>query len=115
MKSQFSLDLSDPTCMKPNIHAASRDFDLIISAIIPASSQFLKDLAGLVLMPFRSTDYLITRSPDSKRVNPKSKGLTRFNPESTPRLKAVNPASTPGLRVSTTRWATQPRPVHPQR
>ncbi len=59
MRSQFSLDLSDPTCMKPNIHAASRDFDLIISAIIPASSQFLKDLAGVCPNAFP-----ITRLPD---------------------------------------------------
>src|SRR5258708_33956144 len=48
MRSQFLLDLSDSPCTKPSIHAASRDFDLIISATIPASSQFLKDLADRV-------------------------------------------------------------------
>ena len=77
MRSQFLLDLSDSLCTKPSIHTAFRDFDLIISAIIPASSQFLKDLADRVSMPFQSpdlsrlaADYRITRSPDSKRVNP---------------------------------------------
>src|SRR5258708_19482234 len=48
MRSQFLLDLSDSPCTKPSIHAAFRDFDLIISAPIPASSQFLKDLADRV-------------------------------------------------------------------
>src|SRR5258708_6328123 len=49
MTSQFLLGLSDSPCTKPSIHAAFRDFDLIISATIPASSQFLKDLADFVL------------------------------------------------------------------
>src|SRR5258708_17828524 len=66
MRSQFLLGLSGPPCTKPSIHAASHDFDLIIPAIIPASSQFLKDLA-----PFRSPDYRITRSPDLQMVQPR--------------------------------------------
>ncbi len=81
MRSQFLLDLSDSTCTKPSIHADSRDFDLITSATIAASSQFLKDLADRV---FCLSDHPITGSPDHpiyKWVNPESKELTRFNPD----------------------------------
>src|SRR5258708_35658593 len=64
MRSQFLLDLSDSPCTKPSIHAAFRDFDLIISAIIPASSQFLKDLADRVVY---LSDHPITGSPELSR------------------------------------------------
>src|SRR5258708_25062740 len=106
MRSKFLLGLSGSPCTKPSIHAASRDFDLIIPAIIPASSQFLKDLADRV---FCLSDHPITGSPDHpiyKWVNPKSKGLRPFNAESTPGLEAVNPASTPGLSGLTPRLMT---------
>src|SRR5258708_595294 len=45
MRSQFLLDLSDSTCTKPNIHAASRNFKLVILTVFPPRSQLLKDLA----------------------------------------------------------------------
>src|SRR5258708_3885736 len=66
MRSQFFIGLSGPPCTKPSIHAASHDFDLIIPATIPATSQFLKNLA-----PFRSPHYRITRSPDLQMVQPR--------------------------------------------
>src|SRR5258707_10138538 len=44
MGSQFLLDLSDATCMKPNIHAAFRDFDPADFCLLLARSQHLKDL-----------------------------------------------------------------------
>src|SRR5258708_34195381 len=115
MRSKFLLGLSGSPCTKPSIHAASRDFDLIIPAIIPASSQFLKDLADRV---FCLSDHPITGSPDHpiyKWVNPESKGLTRFNPESTHGLTVVNPGSTPGLSGSTHGLVTHPSMRLPQR
>src|SRR5258708_17466089 len=63
-----------------------------------------------LLVPFRWSDIPATRLLDSKRVNPESKGLTRFNPESTHGLNVVNPESTPALTASTPGLAGQPRP-----
>src|SRR5258708_2464960 len=45
---------------------------------------------------------------DSNHVNPKSKGLTRFNPESTHGLTQVNPEPTHGLDHSTPALRPQP-------
>src|SRR5258708_7127232 len=107
--SQFLLDLSDAMCMKLNIHAASSDTNPAISATIRASSPNSKGLSGFCFNAFR-----ITRLPDQpdhaipKRVNPKSKGLTRFNHESTHGLTQVNPEPTHGLDHSTPGLADQP-------
>src|SRR5258708_17977019 len=72
MTSQFLLDLSASPCTKPSIHAAFRDFDLIISAPIPVSSQFLKDLADRVFYlsdhPTCPASPRITGSPDLSRL-----------------------------------------------
>src|SRR5258708_29401879 len=45
---------------------------------------------------------------DSNHVNPKSKGLTRFNPESTQGLTQVNPEPTHGLDRLTLALRPQP-------
>src|SRR5260370_30947993 len=86
MRSQFLLGLSGPPCTKPSIHAASRDFDLIISATIPASSQFLKDLADRVFYlsdhPTSPASPWITGSPHLSRLavaHPTIKTLPRQN------------------------------------
>src|SRR5258708_26010980 len=68
-----------------------------------------------LLVPFRWSDIPPTRLLDSKRVNPESKGLTRFNPESTHGLNVVNPESTPALTASTPGLAGQPRPPSQKR
>src|SRR5258708_14149796 len=67
-----------------------------------------------LLVPFRWSDIPPTRLLDSKRVNPGSKGLTRFNPESTRGLNVVNPESTPALTASTPGLAGQPRASQPK-
>src|SRR5258707_15720574 len=51
MRSQFLLDLSDPTSLKPSIHAASRDFDPADFCLLLARSQHLKGLVGGACRP----------------------------------------------------------------
>src|SRR5258708_28816618 len=51
MRSQFLLDFSDATCMKPNIHAAFRDFDPADFCLLLARSQHLKGLVGGACRP----------------------------------------------------------------
>jgi hypothetical protein len=56
----------------------------------------------------------ITGSPDSKQVNPESKGLTRFNPGSTPGLSGFNPwvgDLTPTVTPKTSNAATRKLPA----
>src|SRR5258708_5236223 len=69
----------------------------------------LDNRAGMWKTGALSSDFAF-RSPnyDSCAVNRESKGLSRFNAESPPGLKAVNPGSTQGLSVSTLGLGHQP-------
>src|SRR5258708_7069538 len=107
MRSQFLLDLSDSTCTKPNIHAASRDLRPLVLTPLPFRLPISKGLRGRF-----SCAFPITRLPDHpmlNAVNPESKELTRFNPGSTPGLTVVNPGSTHALSGSTPGLGHQPR------
>src|SRR5258707_2286935 len=83
MRSQFLLDFSDAPYMKPNIHAASRDFGPANSCLLLASSQYLKDLVGvlsdLARLAVDDGDHPKKKTPDPSI--PRSKGLSSKHPK----------------------------------